>query len=116
MIAPAATATATASPIRRPLRNVRSNLQAHQFQESGSALDNASCLQLRLLPDDDLGADRHALVKVSNIGVDQPEAAGGNGSADRVGPIGPVNAIDGGAEIHGPSPERIAGTTGHEAR
>src|SRR3954452_6713703 len=75
-----------------------------------------ACLQFRLLPDDDFGADGHALVKVSNIGVDQPEAAGGNGSADRVGPVGAVNAIHGGAEIHGPSPERIAGTTGHEAR
>src|SRR3954451_21168680 len=75
-----------------------------------------SCLQFGLLPDDDFGADGHALVKVSNIGVDQPEAAGGNGSADRVGPIGAVNAIHGGAEIHCPSPERVAGTTGHEAR
>ena len=36
----------------------------------------ASQLQFWLLPDDDLGADRNALVKVGDVGIDQPEAAG----------------------------------------
>src|SRR6476660_3225442 len=76
----------------------------------------ASRLQFRLLPDDDLGADRNALIEVGNVGVDQPEAAGRNRGAERVGPVGAVNAIYGGAEIHRPRPERVAGTAGHEAR
>ena len=73
-------------------------------------------LQFRLLPDDDLGADRNALVQVGNVGIDQPETAGRNSGADGVGPVGAVNAIHGGAEIHRPRPERIAGPAGHEAR
>ena len=40
-----------------------------------------------LLPDDDLGADRNALVKVGNVGVDQPETAGRNRGADGVRPF-----------------------------
>src|SRR4051812_34837457 len=110
MIAPAATATATASPIRRPPRNVRS--MHSPLQGNGSALEDPSCLQFRLLPDDDFDADRHALVKVGNVGINQPEAAGRNGGADRVRPVGAVNAVDRGAEVHGPRPERVAGTAG----
>ena len=45
------------------------------FQRNGFICQDASRLQFRLLPDDDLGADGHALVKVSNIAVDQTEAA-----------------------------------------
>jgi hypothetical protein len=42
-------------------------------------------LQFWLMPDDDLGAQRDALVKVGNVGVDQPETAGRNRGADGVG-------------------------------
>src|SRR4029077_4139638 len=73
-------------------------------------------LQFWLLPDDDLGADRNALVKVGNVGVDQPETARRHSRTDGVGPVGAVNAIHGGAEIHCPRPERVAGSAGHEAR
>src|SRR6478736_5051018 len=112
----AATATATASPIRRPPRNVRSIFQLTNFWEMDRLWRTASCLQFWFLPDDDLGADRHAFVEVGDVAVDQAEAAGGDGGADRVGPVGAVNAIHRGAEIHRPRAQRVAGTTGHEAR
>src|SRR6476659_9928471 len=112
----AATATATASPIRRPPRNVRSIFQLTNFREMDRLWETAWCLQFRLLPDDDLGADGYAFVEVGDVAIDQPEAAGGDGGADRVGPVGAVNAIHRGAEIHCSRPQRVAGTAGHEAR
>src|SRR3954453_1033276 len=116
MIAAAATATATASPIRRPPRNVRSIFKLTKFGGNGRLKETAPRLQFRLLPDNDLGTDRNALVEVGDVGVDQPEAAGRDLGADGVGPVGAVDAIDGGAEIHGPRAQRIAGPAGHEAR
>src|SRR5436190_19174431 len=99
-MAPARIAAATARPIRRPPRNVSSIFQLTNFRGNGSAKnEQAPPLQFRLLPDNHLGADRNALVEVGDVGVDQPEAAGRDGGADGVGPVGAVNAIDGGAEI-----------------
>src|SRR6476619_4362968 len=111
----AATAVATASPISRPPRNVRMIYLSPNERGKGRATKAASGLQFRLLPDNHLGANRDALVEVGDIGIDQPEAARGNRGADRVGPVGAVDAVDGGAEIHRPRAERIAGTAGHEA-
>jgi hypothetical protein len=34
---------------------------------------------------------------VAALGIDQPEAAGRDGGADRIWPVGAVDAIDGGA-------------------
>src|SRR3954470_11585963 len=77
---------------------------------------NVVALQRRLLPHDDLGADGDAVVEIGDVGIDQPEAAGRNGGADRVRPVGAVNAIHGGAEVERAGAERVAGTAGHEAR
>src|SRR3569833_4787545 len=71
---------------------------------------------LRLLPDDDLGADRDAVVKVFNVGIDQPEAAGRHGSADGLRLVGAVDAIHCGAEIKRTRAHWIAGPACHEAR
>src|SRR5665213_4266693 len=101
MIATAATTTATASPIRRPPRNVRimllSPINGGMDRSQGKKPQR---LQFRLLPDDDLGADRNAVVEIGDVGIDQPEAAGRDLGADRIRPVGAVDAVDGGAEIH----------------
>src|SRR5882724_218017 len=73
-------------------------------------------LQRRLLPHDDLGADRDTVIEVGDVGVDQPEATGRDRGADRVRPVGAVNAVYGGAEIKRAGAERVAGPAGHEAR
>src|SRR5271156_2814566 len=75
-----------------------------------------SPLQFWLLPDHDLGAHRHATIEIGDVGIDQAETAGGDLGADRIRPVGAVNAIDRGAEIHRARAERIARATGHEAR
>src|SRR6266704_2289341 len=72
-------------------------------------------LQFRFLPHNNFGADRNAIVEVGNVGIDQPEATGGDRGADRIRPIGAVDAVDGGAEIHRAGAERVAGSAGHEA-
>src|SRR5579862_3951721 len=114
-MAGAATATATASPIRRPPRNVRIMCLSPK-SGNGSVMKAASRLQLRLLPHDDLGADRDPVIEIGDVGIDQPEAAGRDGGADGVGTVGAVDTIDGGAEIHRARAERVAGSAGHEAR
>src|SRR5689334_14864077 len=111
-----ATRTAIASPIRRPPRNVRIIFLSQEFWEMDQATRKPSPSQLGLLPDDDLGANRHAVIEVGDVGVDEAEAAGGDGGADRVRTVGAVDAIDRGAEIHGARAERVAGATGHEGR
>src|SRR6266404_3541231 len=73
-------------------------------------------LQFRLLPHDHLGADRNAIIEVGDVGIDQPEATGRDRGADRIRPVGAVDAIDGGAEIERASAERVAGSAGHKAR
>src|SRR6266404_8828001 len=84
---------------------------------NGSALERQPPrLQFRLLPCDNLGADRNALIEVGDVGIDQPEAARRYRGADGVRPVGAVDAIDGGAEIHRARAERVAGSAGHEAR
>src|SRR5206468_8979418 len=115
-MAPAATAIATASPMRRPPRNVRSIFFNSQFQGNGSAGEAGSQLQFRLLPDNHLGADRDTLVEIGDVGVDQAEAAGRDGGADGVRPVGAVDTVDGGAEVHRARADRVAGAAGHEAR
>ena len=57
---------------------------SHQCRGNGDGVKAAARLQFRLLPDDHLGADRDALVEVGDVGIDQPEAAGGHGGADRI--------------------------------
>src|SRR3984957_3947795 len=113
--AAAAIANAITSPIRRPPRNVRMILSRNN-RENGWAVKAARRLQRRLLPHDHLGADRNATIKVGNVGIDQPEASGRDGGADRIRPVGAVDTIDGGPEIHRAGAERVAGSAGHEAR
>src|SRR5437899_961366 len=110
-----ATRTATASPISRPPRNVRIIFSLTRTLGNGQAKRKPAPLQLGLLPDDDLGANRHAVIEIGDVGVDQTEAAGGDGGADRVRTIGAVDAIDGCAEIHRARAERIAWAARHEA-
>jgi hypothetical protein len=50
--------------------------------------------QLRLLPNNDLGTDRDAIIKVDHIAVDQTEASRRNRAADRLRLIRAANAID----------------------
>src|SRR5436305_1257322 len=114
-MAMAATTTATASPIRRPPRKVRMMYLSLKCLRKWTGRE-AARLQFGFLPDNHLGADGHALIEVGDIGVDQPETARRDGGADRVGPVGAVDAVDGGAEIHRAGAERVAGTAGHEAR
>src|SRR6266852_4497349 len=99
-MAAAATATATASPSRRPPRNVRMICFSPIIGKRFGCERWSSQLQFRLLPHDHLGTDRDALIEVGHVGVDQPEAAGGDRGADSVRPVGAVDAIDGAAEIH----------------
>src|SRR5216684_2393143 len=73
-------------------------------------------LQFRFLPHNNFGADRNAIVEVGNVGIDQPEATGRDRGADRIRPVGAMDAVDGGAEIHRSGAERVAGSAGHEAR
>src|SRR5712672_4465518 len=73
-------------------------------------------LQLGLLPHDYLSADWNAPVEIGDVGIDQPKATGRDGGADRIRPVGAMDAIDGGAEIHCAGAERIARSAGHEAR
>src|SRR5882672_4807523 len=113
-MAAAAIATATASPIRRPPRNVRMICFSPIIGKRAGCERWLSRLQFRLLPHDHLGADRDTLIEVGDVGVDQPEATGGDGGADGVRSVGAVAAIDGGAEIHRTGAERIAGSAGHE--
>src|ERR1700722_18555504 len=115
-MAAAATATATASPIRRPPRNVRMIFFSPMNGEWIGLETWTSLLQFRLLPHDHLGADRHAIVEIGNVGIDQPEAARRDLGADRIRPVGAVDAVDGGPEIHRPRAKRVARPAGHEAR
>src|SRR5258708_33905487 len=90
-------AAGTRRPIRRPARNVRMIYLSPMIGKTPGKRMSAKMerrLQFGLLPDDDLGADRHALIEVGDIGIDQPEAAGGHRGADRVGPVGAVDAVD----------------------
>src|SRR5690606_26872370 len=66
--------------------------------------------------DDDLGADLHALIKVDDVLIAHPEAAGRNGLADRVRLVRAVNAIEAVAEIKRARAERIVGAACHVAR
>src|ERR1700737_769773 len=72
--------------------------------------------QFRVLPHDDLGGGRDTLIEIGDVGIDQPEATGRDGGADRIRPVGAVDAIDGGAEVERAGAERVAGAAGHEAR
>ena len=63
-----------------------------------------------------MGADRNPAIKVGHVVIDEPEAARRNRLADRLRRVGAVDAINGIAEVHGAGAERIAWTTGHEAR
>src|SRR5579883_52633 len=76
----------------------------------------AISLKARRLLDDDAGSDRHAVVKIDDVVVDQAEAARRDGVADRLRLIGAVDAIDGLAKVERPRAERIAWPAGHEAR
>src|SRR3954447_23148219 len=72
--------------------------------------------QFGLLAQHHLGADRDAVVEVGDVNIDQAEAARRNFGADRVRPIGAVDAVHRAPEIHRARAERVAGATGHEAR
>src|SRR5580693_6236509 len=118
MMATAATRTATASPINRPPRNVRMICLSQIINKSAGTEEESRprWLQFRLLLHDHLGAHGYAVIEVGDVGIDQAEAAGGDLGADRIGAVGAVDTIDGGAEIHGARPERVARAAGHEAR
>src|SRR6516165_10119422 len=81
----------------------------------GEYQNRTTTLQFRLLPHDHLGPHRHAIVEVGHVGIDQPETAGRYLGPDRIRPVGAVDAVDGGAEIHGARAEWITGSARHEA-
>src|SRR5208337_877087 len=68
------------------------------------------------LPDDDLRSDRHAAIEIGDVIVDEAEAAGRDGVADRLRLVGAMDAIDGLAEIERARAHRVARAAGHEAR
>src|SRR5690242_19854989 len=113
MTARAATATAIASPISRPPRNVRMMCLSDDREKN---LPLAAALELGFLPHHHAGTDRDAAIEVGDVRIDQAEAAGGYGGADGIRPVGAVDAVDGGAEIHRAGAERIARPARHEAR
>ena len=51
-------------------------------------------LQFWCVQYDDLGADRNASVEVDDVRIDQAEASGGHGMADRLRLICAVHAVD----------------------
>ena len=63
-----------------------------------------------------MGADRHPVIEISHVVIDQAEAAGRHGLPDRFRRVGAVDAVHSVAEIHCARSERVAGATGHEAR
>src|SRR5260370_9027311 len=107
-MAAAPTRTATASPISRPPRNVRMIIFSLKFGKGNWPGRQSLPLQFGLLPHDDLGADGHAIVEIAHVGVDEAEAAGGDLGAVRIRPAGPVDTVDGVAEIHRTRPARFA--------
>src|SRR5438552_7340026 len=115
-MAAAPTRTATASPIERPPRNVRMIIFSLKIRERKLSGKQQAPLQFGLLPHDDLGADRYVIVEIAHVGVDEAEAAGGDLGADGIRPVGAVDAVDGGAEIHRAGAERIGGGAGDEER
>src|SRR5271166_6783927 len=68
------------------------------------------------LPDDDLGADRHPIVKVDHVVVDEPKAARRDGVADRLRLVRAVDAVHGLTEVHRARAHRIARAARHETR
>src|SRR5687768_2240400 len=73
-------------------------------------------LQAGPVPYDDFGSHSDPVVQIDHIAVYQPEAPGGDCTADRFRLIGAVDPVDRGAEIECASTHRIAGTAGHESR
>src|SRR5271166_627804 len=66
--------------------------------------------------DDHLRADRHVIVEIRDVLIDQPEAAGRDGVANRLGLVGPVNAVDRLSEVEGAGAHRITRSARHEPR
>ena len=107
-------ATATPRPIRRPARNVPMECISRNHT-AGNHLRSADyrsgfCRTITLVP---TGTRSY---RVDHVGIDQPEAAGRDASADRLRLIGAVDAVDRGAEIKRAGAERVARAAGHEAR
>src|SRR5262249_29326845 len=96
VIAPAATAIATAKPIKRPVRKFSAKSLGMFYLACEGCIVGS---QFRLLPDDNLGPDRNSLVEIGDVAIDQPEASGRNRAPDRLRLIGAVDTIDGGAKI-----------------
>src|SRR5262249_14275987 len=67
-----------------------------------------------VLSNDDMGADRHPVIEISHVVIDQAEAAGRD--PDRFRRVGAVEAVHRVAEIHCARSERVARAAGHEAR
>src|SRR6266849_8257238 len=120
-MAAAATAIATAQPIKRPVRKfsakkLRMVCPALPASDDEIPLRTAQhSSQLRLLPDDDLGPDRNSIVEVDDVAIDQAEASGRNRASDGLRLIGAVNAIDRPTKIKRACTHGIAGASGHEA-
>src|ERR1700730_7485618 len=74
-----------------------------------------ACSKLRLLPDDDLGPDRDAVVEIDDVAIDQAEASGRNRASDGLRLIGAVNTIDRRTKIKRARAHGIAGSARHEA-
>src|SRR5215472_17162524 len=93
--------------------NVRLRPKAHI---PGLASAPSRLVQRLVLSNDYMGADRHTVIKVSHVVIDQAEATGRDGLPDRFRRVGAVDAVHSGAKIHCARSERIARAAGHEAR
>src|ERR1700674_2688548 len=84
------------NPLHRP-KNAKAGAHATAFFFGDEAA----------LDDDDLGADRHALVKVDQLLVAHADAARRHSLPDRPGFVRAMDAVERGAEIHGARAQRI---------
>ncbi len=68
------------------------------------------------MADDHLRADRHALVEVRDIRIDETEATRRHRTANRMRLVGAVNAIDRAPEVKRACAHGIARSARHESR
>src|SRR5208337_2082417 len=108
-----ASASAAATPKARAAAAARSGFIMRMI---GLERSWASRSESDGLFDDDFGPDRHAIIEIADVRIDQAETAGRDGVADRLRLVGAVDAVDGLAEIHCPRAHRIARSARHEAR
>src|SRR5450830_1726691 len=120
-MAAAATTAAIAHPTKRPDRKFSANnfdiFYLHRLTSRNiiSSMAGIARSQFWVLPDDNFCPDWSAIIKISDIVIDQAETSGRNGCSDGLRLIGAVDAIDGRTKIKRTRPQGISRPSGHEA-